>query len=453
MQSINELPSVNISIDSSNIFYPSNFLPLSFSIDYMKVQGIFDIVTQRWDGKLNLELSYAKDISFPPRKTSPTTTLCNVSLTSIHNYFITLYNCLFQYFSSMQFVNNGKVFRFDPVNMSFLDWLNYLSEFGYYWYIDWTPSTKPSLVINHYTNQTSSGTILGGKSITIDNIILPYKSIQIIKEPYDDNIPREIVITGEEPCIELDFEISPYGIIVAGKSGDDVDVLFFNETGDKIWRCDFVQLGSCLSRTFTDCKKQYSHTIAASCSSSCFACGSNYHCGKIKIGEGSVGCSDNPNTSNCVKQIRMYKQGCTYEDNLSPSDYVRLIFNLSQLCSSSTSDCIITNNADNAFDKSLKIHTININKPGYCNNAPYEIRISNIDSGLWNTVINYHTNITAKHKRIIRISNPITNDILQVGRWYNVVINNQTLLCLLSSMSIEASYKSFSVDIVLENYV
>jgi len=451
-QNINELPSLNLTIDNSNVFLPSNTFPVSFSTDFLKVEGFFDIINQRWDGKLTLELSYAKDITFSPRKTSPSVTLCNISLTSIHNYFLTIYNCWSNYFSSIQFSNNGKIFRFDPVNMSFVDWLNYLGEFGYYWYVDWTSQVKPALVIRHYTNQTASGVILGGKSISIDNVILPYNSIQIVKETYDDNIPREITITGENPCIELDFEIDPSGIIIVGSSSD-VGVLFFNETGDKIWGCQFVQLNSCQSRVFTDCKKQYSHTISQNCSNPCFACGSNYHCGKIKIGVGSVGCQDSPNTSNCVKQIRMYKQGCTFEDNLLPTDYVTLRFDLSKLCSSSALDCIVTNDFDSNFDKKLLVHTININKPSFCNTSPYEIRIANIDASLWNTVINFHTNITAKHKRIIKISNPITNDILQVGKWYNVIIGDQSLLCLLTSLFLEADYKSFSVEVTLENYV
>lgn len=472
---INELPNANIQLKNTMITYPSNtyFLSLSIKefnyfpayIPILNISAPFDIITTTWNGYLTLNTTFASYLAFPfaVNPTTPTQTLCSYTPLQILNYFLTAYSCISNYFDLVSFLYNVsllKVYRFEP-NISFLDYLNFLQQFGFYWFIDWITSYRPRLYINHRLNYINKGNVVGGSKITITSENPKYNALKLIKEAYDDNIPRTITIKGDNPCVDIPaIQPNPSAIQIL-QNNNNLGVIGFNETGNKFVLYTGVDVGQCAGRTISDCNNQYAHSFVnesiSNCSNpNCMPAGLNVrYCGSYKVGgEGagsSILCNWTWNTGECITKIKIFAQGCTFEDNFPPTVQVVIKINTNYLCS--PPPCIITNDTEYNFDKTQKAILISIPNNIPCNIAPYEITLQNINEALWNLAVNYYTFISQRPKRTIRIENPIFDNKPNVGYFYNIVLGNYTFNnCLLTSFEINTSDKGWTTTAEFEYY-
>jgi hypothetical protein len=476
------LPEANIRLANTSFDLPLLFYTLYLQIKnkinnntILNFSLPFEIISREWDGLLNLTLTYGNifNFTFTPPANTKTTTLCNQSLTSIYNFYLSLFNCFNNYFSpSPLSLSNFIFYKYEPYDTSFIDFLNQLSEFGYLWFIDFQNNSLPKLSFVDITNlPTPIETITHFSDISITTEYPLYNTVKLIKEPDTNNLPTEIILDKENPCFTLPFPISTMGIgfTVEWSEGPFPYVLYFDGLGGIGGQVS--QLATSLrnmnatGKQVEDCQGRYKFLIRG-----IFACGCCINvlrdvCDRYDSQTETVdcGCSQDciscygfPLDNNCVREIRIEPSGAYGIQQLSKNTKVKINLNWQYICltPSERPDCLLTG-SDFSFNNSLLTHTISIANKYSCNIAPYEIRISNINNFLWNRFIQYQTFKATKKKRIIRLSNPIFNS-LKLGYTYNISLpQNLTLTnCLLVEYNISTDDKGgWSLNAVFEQYL
>jgi hypothetical protein len=345
------------------------------------------------------------------------------------------------------------VFSYDVGNTSIIDFLNYLENFGYYWFIV-NHNFESYLRVNQYNNpiywDSSRKLIFGYSDFSYEDNYPEYKQIQLIKEPNTDNLKRRYVLDNSNPCVITDTPFKDFNII--SRNPANVYVLAFTDDG-KIYGeynsfGSAIQTSGCASQSVSDCNGKYAFTFRGS--SNCSApCQTATICGRqdLEIGQ-TVDCNGPiyATYNDCKTQIKI-----VYPCSAGLPPNTRVEIEITDFCDIDNT-CIITNTTDRQFNESLIQEIITIsNYPISCNQAPYVISISNINSTLWNMFKAYYQTIS-KTKRIVKISNPITNTILKVGYYYDILLPDNTILSdfLLESMNIDSSGK---IDLSLIKYV
>jgi hypothetical protein len=441
----------NISSFNFNIQLDVRDINNDIEIVKEKPKSSYTLIRKSFNGIYQYDLVYANFLRYS--NTTKTTTQCKLSLLGIFNYLLTIYPCFTNFFDGHNIPNVGQVFSYDVGNTSIIDFLNYLENFGYYWFIE-NEDFKSYLKVNQYSNpiyrDSNRKLIFGYSDFSYEDNYPEYKQIQLIKEPNTDNLKRRYVLDNSNPCIITDNPFKDFTII--SRKPANVYVLAFTDDG-KIYGeynsfGSAVQATGCVSQSVSDCKSKYVFTFrgSSSCSS---PCNTATICGRqdLETGE-AVDCNGAIYASynDCKTQIKLVYP-CSA--GLPPDTSVEI--EITDFCNVDDT-CIITNKTDRQFNESLIKEIIDIsNYPISCNQAPYVISISNIDNTLWNMFKAYYQTIS-KTKRVIRISNPITNTILKVGYFYDILFLNNTILTdfLLESMNIDSSGR---IDITLIKYV
>jgi hypothetical protein len=416
-----------------------------------KPKSSYTLTRKAFNGIYQYDLVYANFLRYS--NTTKTTTQCKLSLLGIFNYLLTTYPCFTTFFNGHNIPNIGQVFSYDVGNTSIIDFLNYLENFGYYWFIENYNFTS-YLRVNQYNNpiywDSSRKLIFGYSDFSYEDNYPEYQQIQLIKEPNTDNLKRRYVLDNSNPCITTDTPFKDFTII--SRNPANVYVLAFTDDG-KIYGewggfGSAVQTTGCVSHSVSDCNGKYTFTFRGivPCSSPCQTA---TICGRqdLETGE-TVNCygAIYATYDDCKTQIKLVHP-CSA--GLPPNTRVEI--EITDFCNIDNA-CIITNTTDRQFNESLQREIITISSyPISCNQAPYVISISNIDATLWNMFKAYYQTISIT-KRTIRISNPITNTILKVGYFYNILLPDNTLLndCLLESINIDSSGR---IDLSLIKYV
>ena len=455
--SIKNLPTFTIkskdNISSFNFNIQFNIQDINNNIEIINEtpKSSYTLTRKVFNGIYQYDLVYGVFLRYS--NTTKTTTQCKLSLLGIFNYLLTIYPCFTNYFNGHNIPNIGKVFSYDVGNTSIIDFLNYLENFGYYWFIE-NENFTSYLKVNQYSNpiykDSNKKLIFGYSEFSYEDSYPEYYQIQLIKEPNTDNLKRRYVLDNSNPCVITDTPFKGFNII--SRNPSNVYVLAFTDDG-KIYGeynsfGSAVQSTGCVSQSVSDCKGKYSFTFRGSsyCSS---PCDTAIICGRQDLETGEVvDCNGDIYASydDCKTQLKL-----VYPCSAGLPPNTRVEIEITDFCNIDNT-CLITNATDRSFNESLIKETITIsNYPISCNQSPYVISISNIDNTLWNMFKAYYQTIS-KTKRTIKISNPITNTILKVGYFYDILLSDNTILndFLLESMNIDSSGK---IDLTLIKYV
>ncbi|MGB9637856.1 MAG: hypothetical protein ACPL1F_00965, partial [bacterium] len=141
-----------------------------------------------------------------------TKTLCRTTLNEVLSYY---YYNLNRPFNFPGFSNNAYNITFGKIdvdNLSLIDFLNNLNEYGIYWYID----SNGVINLERYTNLTSVGTItlltsVGNFDIDITKERIDFSGVKIIKEPLESPIKtteeRKIITFANDYHKEATFNL------------------------------------------------------------------------------------------------------------------------------------------------------------------------------------------------------------------------------------------------------
>jgi hypothetical protein len=416
-----------------------------------KPKSTYTLTKKSFNDIYQYDLVYGIFLRYP--NSTKTTTQCKLSLLGIFNYLLTIYPCFTTFFNGHNIPNVGQVFSYDVGNTSIIDFLNYLENFGYYWFIV-NHNFESYLRVNQYNNpiywDSDRKLIFGYSDFSYEDNFPEYKQIQLIKEPNTDSLKRRYVLDNANPCIITDTPFKDFNVI--SRNPANVYVLAFTDDG-KIYGeynsfGSAVQLSGCISQSVNDCNGKYTFTFRGS--SNCSApCQTATICGRQDLETGEVVDCNGPiyaTYDDCKTQIKL-----VYPCSAGLPLNTRVEIEITDFCNVDN-NCIITNTTDRQFNESLVKETITIsNYPISCNQAPYVISISNINSVLWNMFKAYYQTIS-KTKRVVKISNPITNTILKTGYFYDILLPDNTILSdfLLESMNIDSSGR---IDLSLIKYV
>ncbi len=448
--SINNLPNANVrvlnNIGNDLIF---RLWLREINTEFIKVtpKASFDIISRNWNKIWSLDLVYSNFMKYPPKQ--KTQTQCQLSLLGVMNYILSFYPQFSSYINNHNIPNIGKIYRYDFNDIGIIGYLQYLEEFGYYWFIDMENS---NLVLNRYDNviyKESNHLVSKYSNIMIRDIFPEYKNIYLIKEPYSDNLEREIVLDASNPCVVLNNPARNYTIIL---STPDTYLLAFTVNGDKIGGqfnefSSALQSTSCAAVSVADCQNKYTFLFRgiASCDS---PCNSAAICSRIENETGyTVDCNGNIYISpgvDCIGQLKM-----VLPCNLTFTNQ-KIVVRLSDFCGVD-SNCIL-DGVDYDFDKKQLTTLIssNLNLPDV---NPASISFSNIDSVIWNLIIQYYQ-LKTKVKRIYTLSNPVCNGKLEVGYFYDVLINNKIRSnLLLEELEIQGNENSFNITATFSEYI
>ncbi|MGB9637948.1 MAG: hypothetical protein ACPL1F_01435 [bacterium] len=478
--SLMNLPTADIRIASSSIDYPTLFYFLILRIlnkltnNYsLSLNLNFEITNRSWDGLLNLNLIYGNifNFTFTPPSNTKITTLCNQSITSIYNFYLSLLNCFTSYFSASPiYLSNYIFYKYEPYDTSLLDFLNQLEQFGYFWFLEFKDNILPKLSLVDILNlPTSIETINMFSNINISTEYPLYNTVKLVKEPDTDNLPKEIILDKENPCITLPYPISTMGIsyTVIHTEGPYPYVLYFDGKGGIGGQVS--ELASSLrdmnavGKQVEDCQGRYKFLIRGVAACACCMNVIRDICDRYdsQTETTDCGCSSDcmscfgfPLDNNCVSEIRIEPAGAFGIQQLSKNTKVKIHLDWSYIClsPSNTPDCLITGH-DAEFRNTLLTHLITVNNKYSCNVAPYEIRISNINDLLWERFKQYQSFKSIKKKRVITLENPILNQ-LSLGYTYDIRLNNVVFnKCLLTSYTIQTTSKGWSLNATFEQYI
>ncbi len=449
--SINSLPTAKVYLLSSfnNLRYSLSFKERRKEYIFINPKTSFNVVNRDWSkGLWSLDLVYANFMNYPPK--NKTETICSRSLLGIMNYILVFYPQFTNYFNSHNIPNIGKVYRFDFNDMGIIGYLQYLEQFGYYWFIDMVSS---NLVVNRYNNpiyKESNRLISNYSDLEITDELPEYKSIYLIKEPYDDNLVRKVVLDEKNPCVVLDTPVKSYTIL---SSTPNTYLLAFTVNGDKIGGqingfSSALQLTNCISQAVNDCNNKYTYTFRGITSCSNPGCATAPICDRRENETNNVvDCNGDIYLSygvDCIGQFKM----------VVPCNLVytgkKIEIQLSNFCDMDNS-CIL-DGIDLEFDRKqiTEIITSNLDLE---DTTPASISIANIDSTLWNLFKSYYT-LKAKVKRKYKVSNPVCNGKLEVGYFYDLLINNTLRKdLLLEDLNLDTTDKGYKLNIILSEYI
>ncbi|MGC8816048.1 MAG: hypothetical protein ACP5O4_07680 [bacterium] len=447
--SINDLPSGELSLLSlsNNLTYNFRFEITEYqpSIsygNYFKLVNLnpinaFDIINRRWEKIWKISLRYANFMKYIPK--DKTITQCNISLLGVMNYILSFYPQFTSYLKGHNIPNIGKIYRYDFNDIGIVGYLQYLESFGYYWFIDMDNS---NLIINRYNNpiyKENNHLIYDYSDISIDEILPEYKNIALIKEPYTDNLERRIVLDAQNPCVVLKNPARNVSIIY--QTGD-ANLLYFSPEGDKIGG-QLSNVSPCVLQNIDDCLGRYTYVFEGS-SPCATPCNGQIVCSRIeKETQQGVACNQGIFLSegyDCIGQLKLYVPCGSFLGNS------RVEVELSNFCDVDN-NCILQG-LDYEFDKKqIKINlSSDLNLPDF---APASISYANIDETIWNLIIDYYK-LKLKVKRKYYLRNILCNGKLEVGYFYDLLINNQVRRnLLLEELEISSTEKGFTVNGVL----
>lgn len=447
--SINNLPNANVRVLNIGNDLILRLWLREINTEFIKVtpKASFDIISRNWNKIWSLDLVYSNFMKYPPKQ--KTQTQCKLSLLGVMNYILSFYPQFSSYINNHNIPNIGKIYRYDFNDIGIIGYLQYLEEFGYYWFIDMENS---NLVLNRYDNviyKESNHLVSKYSNIMIRDIFPEYKNIYLIKEPYSDNLEREIVLDASNPCVVLNNPARNYTII---SSTPGTYLLAFTVNGDKIGGqfnefSSALQNTSCVSQSITDCQNKYTFTFRGT--TLCNApCNTAVICSRTENETGNtVDCNGNIYISpgvDCIGQLKM-----VLPCNLTFTNQ-KIVVRLSDFCDVDL-NCIL-DGVDYDFDKKQLTTLIssNLNLPDV---NPASISFSNIDSVIWNLIIQYYQ-LKTKVKRIYTLSNPVCNGKLEVGYFYDVLINNIIRSnLLLEELEIQGNENSFNITATFSEYI